>query len=125
MRGIGRAGISLIELVIAIAVTGLIATASTALLTTSLEVRAHGETRTRVYYDGMRAMKRMTEAGRPSTGQDIIKGRRTEIEYINGLVASKGAEMGVPAPTHAALTEVVKKVEHGELDPSPDNVAGL
>jgi len=33
--------------------------------------------------------------------------------------------MDVPAPTHAALTEVVKKVERGELDPSPDNVAGL
>lgn len=69
--------------------------------------------------------KRMTEAGRPSTGQDIIKGRRTEIESINGLVAAKGAEVGVPAPTHAALTEVVKKVERGDLHPSPDNVAGI
>ena len=69
--------------------------------------------------------KRMTEAGRPSTGQDIIKGRRTEIEYINGLVASKGDEMGVPAPTHSALTEVVKKVERGDLEPSPDNVAHI
>jgi 2-dehydropantoate 2-reductase len=69
--------------------------------------------------------KRMTEAGRPSTGQDIVKGRRTEIEYINGLVAAKGAEVGVPAPTHAALTEVVKKVERGELEPSPNNVAGI
>ena len=69
--------------------------------------------------------KRMTEAGRPSTGQDIIKGRRTEIEYINGLVATKGAEVGVPAPTHAALTEVVKRVERGEIDPSPENVANI
>ncbi len=69
--------------------------------------------------------KRMTEAGRPSTGQDIVKGRRTEIEYINGLVAAKGAEVGVPAPTHAALTEVVKRVERGEMDPSPENVANI
>ncbi|ETX08653.1 ketopantoate reductase family protein [Candidatus Entotheonella palauensis] len=69
--------------------------------------------------------KRMTEAGRPSTGQDIIKGRRTEIGFINGLVASKGEEAGIPAPTHAALTEVVGKVERGELEPSPDNVAHI
>jgi 2-dehydropantoate 2-reductase len=69
--------------------------------------------------------KRMTEAGRPSTGQDIIKGRRTEIEFINGLVAAKGAEVGIAAPTHAALTEVVKRVERGEIEPSPANVANL
>lgn len=69
--------------------------------------------------------KRMTEAGRPSTGQDIIKGRRTEIEFINGLVAGKGQEVGIPAPTHAALTEVVKRVERGEIEPGPDNVANI
>jgi 2-dehydropantoate 2-reductase len=69
--------------------------------------------------------KNMTEAGRPSTGQDIVKGRRTEIDYINGMVAAKGAEVRVPAPTHAALTEVVKRVERGEIQPSPDNVASL
>ena len=70
-------------------------------------------------------MKRMTDEGRPSTGQDMLKGRRTEIEFINGLVAAKGAEVGIPAPTHAALTTIVQKVERGELEPSPDNVAGL
>jgi 2-dehydropantoate 2-reductase len=69
--------------------------------------------------------KRMTEEGRPSTAQDIVKGRRTEIDYINGLVATKGEEVGVPAPTHAALTEVVKRVERGEIEPSPDNVVNL
>lgn len=75
-----------------------------------------------VMLDGM---KRMTEEGRPSTAQDIIKGRRTEIDFINGLVAAKGEEVGIPAPTHAALTEVVKRVERGDIDPSPDNVAHL
>lgn len=69
--------------------------------------------------------KRMTEEGRPSTGQDIIKGRRTEIDFINGLVALRGSEVGLPAPTHAALTEVVKRVERGELEPGPENVAHI
>ena len=54
-------------------------------------------------------LKRMTEEGRPSTGQDMLKGRRTEIDFLNGLVAAKGEEVGIPAPTHAALTEVVKR----------------
>jgi len=52
----------------------------------------------------------------------MTKGRRTEIEFMNGYIAAKGAEAGVPAPTHARLTEVVKRVERGELAPSPANV---
>jgi hypothetical protein len=31
----------------------------------------------------------------------------------------------MPAPTHAALTELVKRVERGELEPSPDTIANL
>jgi 2-dehydropantoate 2-reductase len=62
---------------------------------------------------------RMTDEGRPSTSQDILKGRRTEIDFINGLVADKGDEAGMPAPTHKALVEVVKQVERNELQPGP------
>jgi 2-dehydropantoate 2-reductase len=69
--------------------------------------------------------KRMTEEGRPSTGQDMLKGRRTEIEFINGLVAAKGEEVGMPAPTHTALTEVVKRVERGGIEAHPRNVETL
>jgi 2-dehydropantoate 2-reductase len=75
-----------------------------------------------VMLDGL---KRMTEEGRPSTGQDMLKGRRTEIEFLNGLVAAKGEEVGIPAPTHAALTEVVKRVERGEIEAHPRNVEKL
>jgi 2-dehydropantoate 2-reductase len=59
---------------------------------------------------------------RPSMAQDMAKGRRTEIEFMNGFIAEKGAEAGVPAPTHAMLTEVVKRVERGELAADPANV---
>jgi 2-dehydropantoate 2-reductase len=59
---------------------------------------------------------------RPSMAQDMAKGRRTEIEFMNGYIAAKGAEAGVPAPTHARLTEVVKQVERGDLPASPANV---
>ena len=63
-----------------------------------------------------------SEYQRPSMAQDMAKGRRTEIEFMNGFVAEKGAEAGVPAPTNARLTEVVKQVERGELPARPENV---
>ena len=45
--------------------------------------------------------------------------------FIHWPTAAKGQEVGVPAPTHAALTAVVKRVELGEVEPSPDNVVGI
>jgi 2-dehydropantoate 2-reductase len=63
-------------------------------------------------------LARMTDEGRPSTGQDIVKGRRTEIDFLNGLVAQKGDEAGLPAPTHRAVVQVVKEVERGEVAPA-------
>lgn len=59
---------------------------------------------------------------RPSMAQDMAKGRRTEIEFMNGFIAEKGREAGVHAPTHARLTEVVKQVERGEIPARPANV---
>jgi 2-dehydropantoate 2-reductase len=61
---------------------------------------------------------------RPSMAQDILKGRRTEIDAMNGYIAAKGAEVGVPAPSHAMLTEIVTRVERGELKPSPSLLQG-
>jgi len=42
---------------------------------------------------------------------------------MNGLIARKGAETGVPAPSHEKLTAVVLKVERGEVRPSPSLLA--
>ena len=61
---------------------------------------------------------------RPSMAQDIIKGRRTEIEFMNGYIAERGNFIGVKAPTHAKLTEIVKKVERKELTPSAALLGG-
>ena len=61
---------------------------------------------------------------RPSMAQDIEKGRRTEIDFLNGLIASKGYEVGCPAPTHARLVELIRQVERGQLRPRPENVLG-
>jgi len=64
------------------------------------------------------------EIQRPSMAQDIIKGRRTEIELMNGAIAAKGAEIGIPAPSHEKLTALVLRLERGEITPSPVHLGG-
>ena len=59
---------------------------------------------------------------RPSMGQDIAKGRRTEIEYINGFIARKGREIGIDAPANAELVRIVQQVERRELPARPENI---
>jgi 2-dehydropantoate 2-reductase len=56
---------------------------------------------------------------RPSMGQDILKGRQTEIAFLNGLIADKAQELGVPAPLNRALTDRVLQIYHGEISASP------
>lgn len=68
--------------------------------------------------------KKRSDDQRPSMAQDIAKGRRTETDFINGFVAMRGQEIGVPAPTHARMNEAVKRVERGEVKPSPQLIAG-
>jgi 2-dehydropantoate 2-reductase len=46
-----------------------------------------------------------------STAQDIARGRSTEIDSFNGYVATRGAELGVPAPVNQALHALVKLLE--------------
>ena len=69
--------------------------------------------------------KKRSDDQRPSMAQDIAKGRRTETDYINGFVAMRGQEIGVPAPTHAKMHEAVKRVERGESKPGPAMIEGF
>ncbi|MBU8541600.1 ketopantoate reductase family protein [Falsiroseomonas tokyonensis] len=62
---------------------------------------------------------------RPSMGQDVRKGRRTETEAISGLVARRGAEVGVDASLHARVNEIMRRIERGQLQPGRDLVLGL
>ena len=63
--------------------------------------------------------------GRPSMYQDVLKGRRTEIEYLNGYVARRGKEVGVPTPVNEAITRLIHQIEAGELEPDVSNVKHL
>jgi 2-dehydropantoate 2-reductase len=68
---------------------------------------------------------RLSDDMRPSMGQDMVKGRRTEIEFMNGLVVREGERLGLACRANALLTELVLKVERGELKPDPAHIAGL
>ncbi|MGH9161918.1 MAG: ketopantoate reductase family protein [Vicinamibacteraceae bacterium] len=46
-----------------------------------------------------------------STGQDILRGKRTEIDSLNGHVARRGAELGIPTPVNQTLHALVKLLE--------------
>jgi 2-dehydropantoate 2-reductase len=62
---------------------------------------------------------------RPSMGQDMLKGRRTEIEYLNGFVVREGEKLGLACRANAVLTDIVKRVECGELKPDPRHITEL
>jgi 2-dehydropantoate 2-reductase len=59
---------------------------------------------------------------RASMAQDVIKGRPTEIEYMNGHVAAQGRERGVKTPVSSAVIETMREVEAGTRGPSPANI---
>lgn len=54
--------------------------------------------------------------------QDHIKGRRSEVEYLNGLVVKKGQEANVPTPLNEAVSALTKQIEQGIIKPSLSNL---
>ena len=46
-----------------------------------------------------------------STAQDLAKGKRTEIDSLNGYIARRGEALGVPVPVNHALYTLVKLAE--------------
>jgi 2-dehydropantoate 2-reductase len=68
---------------------------------------------------------RLSSEQRPSMGQDMVKGRRTEIEFMNGLVVREGEKLGIACRANAALTDLVQRVERGELKPDPRHITEL
>ena len=57
-----------------------------------------------------------------SMAQDVHKGRRSEIDFMNGLVAEKGREVGIPTPFNDAVIEAMRAVDSGALPQGPDHV---
>jgi 2-dehydropantoate 2-reductase len=57
--------------------------------------------------------------------QDVLRGRRTEVDYFSGLVAEKGRAHGIAAPWCEAVTSLVHEVERGRKRPDASNLDEL
>jgi 2-dehydropantoate 2-reductase len=63
--------------------------------------------------------------GRPSLLQDVMRGRRTEIEELNGFVVAEGRRLGVPTPFNEAIVAEVQRHAVGSLRSDPANLEPL
>jgi 2-dehydropantoate 2-reductase len=63
--------------------------------------------------------------GRPSMLQDVMKGRRTEIDYLNGFVAAEGRRAGIPTPFNDAVVAAFHAHGVGTLEPDLRNLEPL
>ena len=63
---------------------------------------------------------RVSDSARPSMAQDIAKGRRTEIDELNGEVVRRAGEHGIDVPFNAHMRKTVLRVECGEAVPGLD-----
>lgn len=61
--------------------------------------------------DRVRQVCTLTAANRSSMLQDILRGRPTEIDVINGAVVAKGREVGVATPVNLLLTQLIQALE--------------
>lgn len=82
---------------------------------------------TRATYDALDrhltpAVQRNQRNWRASMAQDVIKGRRTEIDQMNGYIVARGRECGVPTPVSEAAVEAVRRVERGLIKPARENI---
>ena len=57
--------------------------------------------------------------------QDMMKGRPSEVYYMNGLVAAKGREAGIPTPFNDEITRIVEQIEKGEMTFGPEHLQRL
>jgi 2-dehydropantoate 2-reductase len=48
----------------------------------------------------------------PSMLTDVLNQRVTEIDALNGGIARLGAELGIPTPLNAAVTDIIKGLEY-------------
>jgi 2-dehydropantoate 2-reductase len=55
--------------------------------------------------------------------QDLLKGRKSEVNMINGLVVEESARRGYAAPANAGIVEIVRRIEAGALRPDVANMA--
>jgi 2-dehydropantoate 2-reductase len=54
-----------------------------------------------------------------STAQDLARGKRTEIDSLNGYVVRGGKQLGIPTPANLVLFALVKLLEEKAIEQRP------
>ena len=54
--------------------------------------------------------------------QDLEKGKKTEVDAINGVVSKFGRKANTPTPMNDKVVEIIHRIENGELKPSFENL---
>ena len=55
--------------------------------------------------------------------QDIERGKKTEVDSINGAVCAQGRKVGVPTPCNDKVVEIIHLIENGNLKADRSNLS--
>jgi len=67
-------------------------------------------------------MRHVGSNSRTAPIHDHIKGRKSEMEFITGLVTKKGKELGIPTPCNDAVIEIDRQINKGEITMDRSNL---
>jgi len=65
----------------------------------------------RDYIELMYSVAKKTYDNKNSMLQDVLKGKPTEIDFINGRIVEFGKELGIEVVTNELLTALIKGLE--------------
>jgi 2-dehydropantoate 2-reductase len=60
-----------------------------------------------------------------SSLQSLERGRKTEIDFLNGYVVEQASKVGVHVPLNESVTRMIKEIEQGQRKLSPANMEEL
>jgi len=55
----------------------------------------------------------------------IRRGRKTEVEFINGRLVQAADRSGVPVPYNRLVVDLIRELESGKRSPKPDNLGAF
>ncbi len=67
-----------------------------------------------IYDDPLAKVEAVCEATQGNVSsmlQDVLRKKRTEIDFINGVIVRQGQELGIPVPVNSLLVDLVKTIE--------------
>jgi Ketopantoate reductase len=52
----------------------------------------------------------------------LLRGGKTEVDYLNGWISKKGAGLQIPTPVNDSVVRIIKEIEAGQRKINPDNL---